>query len=47
MTKDTWKRFGDDGYRHDSVVDCGSKYNMMDLQAAIGIHQLSRVEQSC
>jgi len=26
------------------VVECGFKYNMMDLQAAIGIHQLARVE---
>jgi dTDP-4-amino-4,6-dideoxygalactose transaminase len=44
MTKDAWKRFGDKGYKHYQVVECGFKYNMMDLQAAIGIHQLSRVE---
>jgi dTDP-4-amino-4,6-dideoxygalactose transaminase len=44
MSKDAWKRFGDDGYRHYQVVECGFKYNMMDLQAAIGIHQLARVE---
>jgi len=44
MTKDAWKRFGDEGYRHYVVVDAGFKYNMMDLQAAIGIHQLKRVE---
>jgi dTDP-4-amino-4,6-dideoxygalactose transaminase len=25
-------------------VECGFKYNMMDLQAAIGIHQLRRIE---
>lgn len=46
MSKDAWKRFGDEGYRHYSVVECGFKYNMMDLQAAIGIHQLQRVERS-
>ncbi|MEL6777739.1 MAG: DegT/DnrJ/EryC1/StrS family aminotransferase [Cyanobacteria bacterium J06597_16] len=45
MSKDAWKRFGDDGYKHYQVVDCGFKYNMMDLQGAIGIHQLRRVEQ--
>jgi dTDP-4-amino-4,6-dideoxygalactose transaminase len=28
------------------VVDAGFKYNMMDLQAAIGIHQLERVKRS-
>jgi dTDP-4-amino-4,6-dideoxygalactose transaminase len=44
MDKDAWKRFGDDGYKHYQVVECGFKYNMMDLQAAIGIHQLQRVE---
>jgi dTDP-4-amino-4,6-dideoxygalactose transaminase len=44
MSKDAWKRFGDDGYKHYQVVECGFKYNMMDLQAAIGIHQLRRVE---
>jgi len=42
MTKDAWKRFGDDGYKHYQVVECGFKYNMMDLQAGIGIHQLKR-----
>jgi len=26
------------------VVECGFKYNMMDIQAAIGIHQLARIE---
>ncbi|MEO8626546.1 MAG: DegT/DnrJ/EryC1/StrS family aminotransferase [Betaproteobacteria bacterium] len=44
MTKDAWKRFSDEGYKHYSVVEAGFKYNMMDLQAAIGIHQLKRVE---
>ena len=44
MSKDAWKRFSDSGYRHYEVVDAGFKYNMMDLQAAIGIHQLERIE---
>jgi dTDP-4-amino-4,6-dideoxygalactose transaminase len=46
MSKDAWKRFGDAGYKHYFVTECGFKYNMMDLQAAIGIHQLARVESS-
>lgn len=46
MSKDAWHRFSDEGYRHYQVVECGFKYNMMDMQAAIGIHQLARVEQS-
>jgi dTDP-4-amino-4,6-dideoxygalactose transaminase len=46
MSKDAWKRFSDDGYKHYFVSECGFKYNMMDIQAAIGIHQLARVEQN-
>lgn len=46
MSKDAWKRFGDDGFKHYEVVEAGFKYNMMDLQAALGIHQLRRVEQN-
>lgn len=44
MSKDAWHRFGDKGYKHYQVVECGFKYNMMDIQAAIGIPQLARVE---
>lgn len=44
MSKDAWKRFSDEGFKHYQVVECGFKYNMMDLQGAIGIHQLQRVE---
>lgn len=44
MSKDAWKRFSDEGYKHYQVVEAGFKYNMMDLQAAIGLHQLKRVE---
>ena len=46
MSKDAWHRFGDDGYKHYQVVGAGFKYNMMDLQAAIGIHQLKRIENN-
>ena len=44
MSKDAWKRFGDEGFKHYQVVECGFKYNMMDMQAALGVHQLKRVE---
>ncbi len=44
MSKDAWKRFSDEGYKHYQVVEAGFKYNMMDIQAAIGIHQLRRIE---
>ncbi len=44
MSRDAWKRFSDHGYKHYFVTECGFKYNMMDLQAAIGLHQLKRIE---
>lgn len=46
MSADAWARFSDAGYKHYQVVDHGFKYNMMDLQAAMGIHQLARVERN-
>jgi dTDP-4-amino-4,6-dideoxygalactose transaminase len=46
MSKDAWKRFSDEGYKHYQVVDSGYKYNMTDIQASIGIHQLKRIESS-
>ena len=45
MSHDAWRRFSDDGYRHYDVEEVGFKYNMMDLQAAIGMHQIERVER--
>lgn len=45
MSADAWKRFSDDGYKHYDVEEIGFKYNMMDLQAAIGLHQITRVEE--
>ena len=45
MSKDAWKRFSDEGYRHYQVLFPGFKYNMTDLQAALGIHQLARVAE--
>lgn len=46
MSRDAWKRFSASGYKHYQVVEYGFKYNMMDLQAAIGLHQLARVDQN-
>ena len=46
MSKDAWKRFSDEGYQHYYVEEAGYKYNMTDIQAAIGIHQLERIEEN-
>jgi dTDP-4-amino-4,6-dideoxygalactose transaminase len=46
MSKGAWKRYSDEGFKHYRIVYPGFKYNMMDIQAALGIHQLSRTESS-
>jgi dTDP-4-amino-4,6-dideoxygalactose transaminase len=46
MNKDAWKRFSDSGFQHYYVEEAGFKYNMMDIQAALGIHQLIKVEKN-
>lgn len=43
MSKDAWKRYSDDGYKHYEVVFPGFKYNMTDLQASLGLHQLKKI----
>jgi dTDP-4-amino-4,6-dideoxygalactose transaminase len=45
MSKDAWKRFSDEGYRHYEVIFAGFKYNMTDLTAALGIRQLRNIER--
>lgn len=45
MSRDAWNRFGKSGYEHYQVLEAGYKYNMTDIQAALGIHQLPRIER--
>ena len=45
LSRGAWKRFSDDGFKHYEVVVPGFKYNMMDIQAAIGIHQLGKIDR--
>lgn len=44
MSRNAWNRYGTGGTPHYDVVMPGYKYNMMDLQAAIGLHQLANLE---
>jgi len=44
LSHDAWQRFTDVEYRHYSASVAGFKYNMTDIQAALGLHQLGRVE---
>ncbi len=44
MSRDAWKRYDAKGIPQYDIVVPGFKYNMMDIQAAIGIHQLPRLD---
>lgn len=45
MSADAWNRYSDKGSWYYEVGKCGFKYNLADLQSAIGIHQLRRQEE--
>ncbi|WP_235826892.1 DegT/DnrJ/EryC1/StrS family aminotransferase [Facilibium subflavum] len=45
MDREAWNRFGKSGSAHYQIVYPGFKYNMMDLQAALGIHQLPLLDE--
>jgi dTDP-4-amino-4,6-dideoxygalactose transaminase len=44
MTKDAWNRNAAEGDWFYQVVDCGFKYNLSDIHAALGIHQLRKID---
>ncbi len=44
MSREAWKRFAASGTPNYDIVLPGFKYNMMDIQAAIGIHQLPKLD---
>ncbi len=46
ISKDAWKRYSAEGFQPYETLYPGYKYNMTDIQAALGIHQLARVEQN-
>lgn len=45
MSRDAWKRYDSNGSWYYEIVAPGFKYNMTDIQAAIGLVQLQRLEE--
>jgi dTDP-4-amino-4,6-dideoxygalactose transaminase len=45
MSRDAWQRYTNAGSWFYEVLEPGYKQNMTDLQAAIGIHQLQRLDE--
>jgi dTDP-4-amino-4,6-dideoxygalactose transaminase len=44
MDREAWNRFGKTGNQHYEIVEPGYKYNMLDMQAALGLHQLPALD---
>jgi len=45
MSRDAWNRFTTKGFWYYEIIAPGFKYNMTDVAAAIGLHQLKRAEE--
>ncbi|MFH1867825.1 MAG: aminotransferase class I/II-fold pyridoxal phosphate-dependent enzyme [Candidatus Omnitrophota bacterium] len=45
VTKDAWKRYSSSAKGHHDVIFPGFKYNMTDMQAALGLHQLPKLDK--
>jgi dTDP-4-amino-4,6-dideoxygalactose transaminase len=45
IDKEAWARYSKKGVPFYDVTSCGYKYNMLDIQAAIGLHQLDRLNE--
>ncbi len=44
ISKDAWNRYAEHGNWYYEVTTPGFKYNLSDIQSAIGIHQLRKIE---
>jgi dTDP-4-amino-4,6-dideoxygalactose transaminase len=44
MSRDAWNRYSDRGNWYYEIVDAGFKYNLSDIQSALGIHQLRKLD---
>ena len=45
LSRDAWKRYGKNGFSHWELQLPGFKYNMSDINAALGIHQLKKANR--
>jgi len=45
ISKDAWKRYTAEGSWYYEILYAGYKYNMTDIQASLGIHQLNKLEK--
>jgi perosamine synthetase len=47
ISKDAWKRYTSEGSWRYAILEPGYKYNLTDLQAALGLAQLAKCDSMC
>jgi dTDP-4-amino-4,6-dideoxygalactose transaminase len=45
LSSGAWRRYSDAGFRHYVATEPGAKFNLTDLHASLGIHQLPRLDR--
>ena len=45
MSRDAWKRYSADGYKHWDIVAPGYKYNLSDVASSLGLCQLRKLDR--
>jgi dTDP-4-amino-4,6-dideoxygalactose transaminase len=45
LSAGAWRRYSDDGFQHYEVIEPGYKFNLTDLHAALGLHQLPHLDE--
>jgi len=44
ISEDAWRRYSAEGFSRYETLEPGYKYNLTDLQASLGLHQLARID---
>jgi dTDP-4-amino-4,6-dideoxygalactose transaminase len=45
ISRDAWKRYGNEGYRHWDIIYPGYKFNMFDIQGALVASQMTKLDR--
>lgn len=45
LSKEAWNRYSEKGVSEYEILEPGFKFNMLDLQAAIGLHQIKKLDR--
>jgi dTDP-4-amino-4,6-dideoxygalactose transaminase len=45
ISRDAWERYSEKGNWYYEIQECGYKYNISDIHAALGIHQIKKLDK--